>query len=143
MRLEDAGWTVRVEIGLPHILNKKFADDPGDVDVLAWKKDRNEILVIECKDLSFARNYSEVAHMLSEFQGAEIKGKPDKLKRHLQRVEMLLNNRAGLETFCRIDDAMVKSALVCSGTVPMQFAKVKALKETYVGGAEGLIAMYS
>lgn len=138
-RLEKAGWQTHLEITLPHILNKKLPKDHGDIDVLAWRNEGDEVWVIEGKDLSQARNDSEMAHMLSEYQGQMKNGEPDKLLKHLQRVEFLKENRDGVSRFCKIDQPVVKSALICSGVVPMQYAKIDALEETFVGSVEELI----
>lgn len=139
-RLNKAGWQTCLEITLPRILNKKFPPDHGDIDVLAWKKDYGEVWVIEAKDLSRARNHSEMAHMLSDYQGQTKKnGEPDKLLKHLQRVDLLKGDPDGVAKFCKIHKPAVKSALICSGIVPMQYAKIDALEGTFVGSIEDLI----
>lgn len=140
--LSDAGWIVRENIELPAILNRKFAMDYGDIDVLAWQTDRKEVLVIECKDLSFARNYSEIAIQLSDYQGViNPDGKPDKLRRHLNRVNLLQDNLDVLQLFTGVIEPLVVSCLLCSGTVPMQYAKVEALAGTKVVGVKDLLNM--
>ena len=141
-RLAGEGWQTRGNIGLPELLNRKLEKDFGDVDVLAWRQDREEIFVIECKDLSFARNYSEIAALLSDYQGKDdSKGKPDKLKMHLTRVSMLEDNVDQLQRFTGIQSLKVVSCLVCSGIVPMQYAKIEALAETHVGSIEEIMAL--
>lgn len=137
-KLSSAGWEVRENIGLPEVLNQKLNKDYGDVDVLAWRKERNEVLAIECKDLSMARNYSEVAAQLSDYQGKELKGKPDKLKKHLNRVELLSKELKKLEKYIGLSNIVIKSCLICSGKVPMQYAKIDALNNTLVGEIETL-----
>ncbi|MCI5127204.1 MAG: hypothetical protein D3907_01615 [Candidatus Electrothrix sp. AUS3] len=144
--LSEAGWQVRENIGLPELINRKdrkIEGDFGDVDVLAWKADRKDILVIECKDLSFARNYSEVAALLSEYQGVtNSKDKRDKLKRHLDRVALLQENLDMIQQFTGVTEPHLVSWLVCSGIVPMQYAKIDALvnTNTLVGGIEDVCA---
>lgn len=141
-RLSDAGWEIRENIGLPELLNRKMKQDFGDVDVLAWREDRREVLVIECKDLSFARNYSEMAALLSDYQGKnKSKGKPDKLKMHLTRVSIIKDNMDQLRRFTGIQNLNVVSCLVCSGIVPMQYAKIEALEKTHVGSIEDIMAL--
>lgn len=135
-----AGWQVRENIGLPELLNRKIERNYGDIDVLAWRPDRKEVLVIECKDLSLARNYSEIAALLSDYQGAEFNGVADKLRRHLDRVALLRDNCGQLQCFTGIQEPEVVSCLVCSGVVPMQYAKIDALASTHVGGITDILA---
>lgn len=139
--LSEAGWKVRENIGLPEVLNRKTEQDYGDVDVLAWRPDRKEVLVVECKDISLARNYSEVAALLSDYQGADSEGKPDKLRRHLNRVTLLQDNRDLLQRFTEVQEPRVISCLVCSGVVPMQYAKIDALENTHVGGISDILEL--
>ena len=139
--LSEAGWEVRENIGLPELLNCKLERDFGDVDVLAWRSDRKDVLVIECKDLSLARNYSEIAALLSDYQGAEVEGEADKLRKHLNRVALLQSNLDLLQRFTGVQDALVVSCLVCSGVVPMQYAKIDGFADTHVGGISDVLEL--
>jgi len=138
-RLCEAGWQIRQNIGIPEILNHKTDRDFGDIDVLAWRPDRNEILGVECKDLSLARNYSEIAALLSDYQGSEISGKPDSLKKHLIRISILKENTDKLRRMTGVQEPMVVSCLVFSGIVPMQYAKIEALAETHIGSTKDIL----
>jgi len=144
--LSEAGWQVCENIGLPELLNRKdrkIEGDFGDVDVLAWQADRKDILVVECKDLSFAGNYSEIAALLSDYQGTtNSKGKRDKLKRHLDRFALLQEHLDLIQKFTGVTEPHLVSWLVCSGIVPMQYAKIDALvnTNTSVGGIEDVCA---
>jgi len=139
--LSEAGWQVRENIGLPELLNRKIERNFGDVDVLAWRADRKEVLIIECKDLSLARNYSEIAALLSDYQGVEVDGDADKLKKHLNRVALLQDNCGQLRRFTGIQEPLVVSCLVCSGVVPMQYAKIDSLANTHVCGISDILEL--
>ena len=134
-----AGWNVKQNVGLPELLGRKTGRDMGDVDVLAWKSDRRHVLVIECKDLAVARNYSEIAALLSDYQGQIVDGKGDRLRRHLDRVVLLRQSQEELQRFTGVSEPEVVSCLVCSGVVPMQYAKIEALANTRVGNVEEII----
>lgn len=139
--LSDAGWQIRENIGLPELINRKIMRDFGDVDVLAWRPNHIKVLVIECKDLSLARNYSEIAALLSDYQGNESKGKADKLRKHLNRVALLHDNYSQLQRFTGVQGLQIVSCLVCSGVVPMQYAKIDALTNTIVGGITDILKL--
>jgi hypothetical protein len=139
LEFEKAGWAVREGVSIPEVLKRVLEKNFGDVDVLAWNPESNQICIGECKDLSQARNYSEIAALLSDYQGKMKSGKPDKLLRHLERVRILKENIPALTAFTRIHAPTVVSALFASGVVPMQYAKIDALKDTYVGSAEEFI----
>lgn len=139
--LSDTGWQVRENIALPEILNQSTERDFGDIDVLAWRAERNQVLVIECKDLSPARNYSEIAALLSEYQGVKVGGKADKLKKHLDRISLLQGNQEKLQRFLKIKRPEIVSCLVCSGVVPMQYANIEALANTRVGSVEEILTL--
>ena len=140
-KLSEANWTVRQNLGLPELLNRRLERDWGDIDVLAWREDRETVLAIECKDLAPARNYSEIAALLSEYQGIERNGRADKLRRHLDRVSLLRENRNRVQRFTGVSDPQVVSCLVCRGPVPMQYASIDALSGTKVGTIEEILAL--
>ena len=139
-KLSDAGWQVQRNVELPRILNRKMEHDFGDIDVLAWKLDHKQVLVIECKDPSPARNYSEIAAQLSDYQGVEVNGKADKLQKHLNRLSILQANQEPLQRFTNTQNSQIVSCLVCSSAVPMQYAKIDALTGTHVGTLEEVLA---
>lgn len=137
---DEAGWAIREGVGLPEILRRNLDRDLGDIDILAWKSGSNLVCVGECKDLSIARNYSEIAALLSDYQGKLKNGKPDKLLRHLERVRLLQENLPELARFTGIEAPVIASALFVSGVVPMQYAKIDALRDTYVGGVDKFLS---
>ena len=142
--LSDDGWNVDVEVTLPKILNRKMDRDYGDVDVLAFRNNSSDVFVIECKDISFAANETMIAHQLSEYQGVIAKdGKPDKLKKHLDRVAKLNEHVEAVGSYLGISKPNIKSALVSSGLVPLQYAKIEPLKDSYVGPVDGFLEAFS
>ena len=138
-RFAETGWRVRENVRLQEVLGRAIAGDAGDVDVLAWKEDGRRVLVVECKDLAPARTYSEVAALLSGYQGRTVRGKSDKLKKHLDRVEAIRRELGRVGQFTGIERPEVVSCLVCSGVVPMQYARIEALAETLVGTIEEVL----
>lgn len=138
--LRRMGWTVRQGIGLPELLNQKLDRDYGDIDLFAWKPDFHSVLVAECKDLSVARNYSEIAQMLSDFQGEKRDGKPDLLLKHLERVQVVKEHLDRVSKFSGVENPQIVSALVFSDAVPMEFAKIDALEGSLVGSVEDIVS---
>jgi len=124
-RLKSLGWQTRLGIRLTEILNDKLDRDYGDIDVLAWKDGR--VLAIECKDLELAMTSGEIARQLHEFRG-EIRigdAKPDRLKKHLVRVDLLKQRSPDLKNFVRSSSPVeIETHLVFRGIVPMHFSGV-------------------
>ncbi|MDF4024636.1 hypothetical protein P3W24_06655 [Luteibacter sp. PPL201] len=138
--LHAAGWTVRDNIGMAELLQKKLERDHGDVDVLAWREGSREVLIVECKDLAFARNYSEVASQLSAYQGNVVDGEPDKLARHLERVDLVSHDLPAITRLTGVEEPVIVSWLVFRGISPVHFADIAALEGTHVGRASDLVA---
>lgn len=96
----------------------------GDVDVLAVSPDRRRVWVIEAKELKLCRTLGEAARRLSEYRGIQRPdGKPDKLLKHLRRVEHLRAHAADLGKTLRLDDVPSISGVVIVGAPqPMEQA---------------------
>lgn len=121
--LREHGWQARSDLQLTQILNSKLDKDYGDVDVLAWRDDR--ILVIECKDLELAMTAGDIARQLHEFRGAEVNGKPDRLKKHMNRFDLLRSRVDDVRRFTKSQaGAGLAMHLVFSDLVPMTFSNI-------------------
>jgi hypothetical protein len=122
--LREPGWKAHAEIKITKLLRKGFERDYGDVDVLAWNFETARVLIIECKDLQFRKTIGEIAEQLSDFRG-EIgrDGRPDYLRRHLDRVDLISKHLHELEEYVGFHELpKVESHLVFKNPVPMQFA---------------------
>ena len=92
-KLEEFGWNTDTEVALTKMLAGPQERNFGDVDVLAWDKDSRRVLIIECKDVHYRKTFGEIAEQLADFQGGlRENGKPDYLRKHLDRVELIQNN---------------------------------------------------
>lgn len=120
-RFRELGWEARSDIKLTEILNDKLDKDYGDVDVLGWRDGR--ILAVECKDLEMAMTISDIARQLHDFRG-EIgeNGKPDRLKKHLLRMDVLKRRSDDVAKFIGHNIPVeIEAGLVFSEIVPMHF----------------------
>ena len=98
-------------------------------------------VAIECKNLFFAKTSKEIAEQLLEFKGEIRNGKPDRLKKHMDRVEILLKNKTDLLRFCGFSniDVKIHNYVLFSNPVPMlydssipkgvKFAAIQEIKE--------------
>lgn len=122
-RLKELGWQAKPNVVLPAILQEKLDRDYGDIDVLAWKESR--VLVIECKDLELAMTAIEIARQLHDFRGeVGVNGKPDRLKKHLMRVELLKNRASAVAKYTGSTAGIeIESYLMFSDIVPMTFSE--------------------
>lgn len=92
--MKEAGYETRIEIPVTELINEKTPRDYGDVDVLAWKLELDDVLAIECKDLKLTKTANEIAEQLNHFNGQILlNGKRDELRKHLDRCSFL-NGRA-------------------------------------------------
>lgn len=121
-KMGGLGWETQTEVAITKIIGKRFDRNYGDVDVLAWNAAACRILVIECKDLQFRKTHGEIAEQLTDFAGIiKDDGKPDSLRKHLNRVEILRAHHAEVCSFLGIDaKSRVESHLVFRNPVPMQ-----------------------
>jgi hypothetical protein len=95
----------------------------GDVDVVAWSASSGRVLLIECKDLQYHKTLGEVAEQLSDFRGEfDSNGKPDLLKKHLDRVEVLRTYGDAIGNKLRLSvQARLEPHIVFKNPVPMAF----------------------
>jgi hypothetical protein len=108
----------------------------GDVDVIAWNPNEETILLIECKNLRFAKTVAEIGEQLREFAGRGT----DRLARHLRRCEFLESNPNELLRFVRRGkrDFKLRPLLVTSTVVPMQFTAGLPISQENIVSAAGL-----
>lgn len=126
--LTSLGWSANCEIKLTKLLRQALDRNYGDIDVLAWDPAKGRILIIECKDVQYKKTPGEIAEQLSDFRGEVMKnGKPDLLKKHLDRVA-IVQGRA--DDACRFlgmpKGSRIESHLVFKNPVPMQFVQSRA-----------------
>jgi hypothetical protein len=123
-KMRDLGWHVDHEVKLTKLLRRALDRDYGDIDVLAWRSDSPRVMAMECKDLHYHKTIGEVAEQLSDFRG-QIRhdGKPDHLKKHLDRIDILNCYKAELaRTLGLSGDIQIEGHLVFKNFVPMRFA---------------------
>jgi hypothetical protein len=121
-RLAKLGWSARRSAKFTHVLGKALSEDPGDIDVLAWHDD-GRVMLLECKDLQFAKTPSEIAKQLSKFRGqTDEKGRPDLLAKHVKRVALATEYKDAFRSHLNLDEIAIDGALVFANTVPMSFA---------------------
>lgn len=121
-RLQELGWQAKRGETFSRILGRKLTSDPGDIDVLAWRPD-GRVMLLECKDLQFAKTSSEIAKQLYKFRGeTDAKGRPDLLLKHLNRIELARQNACAFQSHLKLDDVQIEGALIFARTVPMTFA---------------------
>lgn len=123
-KLKEMGWKTDSEVAITKLLREGFERDYGDVDVLAWNPATGRVLIIECKDLQYRKTYGEIAEQLADFRG-EVGSdrKPDHLKRHLDRVDVISNHLPAVARYVEMESVdRVESHLVFKNPVPMEFA---------------------
>ena len=121
-RLQELGWQAKQSAKFSYILDRKLSEDPGDIDVLAWHPD-GRVMLLECKNLQFAKTSSEIAKQLYKFRGkTDEKGRPDLLGKHLKRMELARKNTVAFQSYLQLPEVTIDGALVFAHTVPMNFA---------------------
>lgn len=139
-QLEIAGWTTRQSVNITEIFGRSLDRNYGEIDVLAWRADTQQILIAECKNIAFRQSPGELADQLSDFQGKlDERGKPDLLLKHLNRVDLFRTDHDVLTEFCGLaPGAEIRDALVFSVPVPMMFARQQIPETTEVLLAENI-----
>ncbi|MFV1442131.1 hypothetical protein VXL47_05520 [Phaeobacter sp. JH20_30] len=121
----EIGWEAKSNQSDGQIFNRQKSPTFGDVDVLAWNKAGKRLLIIECKDLSFDKTIGEVANRLSKYQGIiKRNGKPDDLKKHLNRCEEIEANLDKVGNYVGMEIATVERVLLLSQPTPLIFAEL-------------------
>lgn len=126
-RLRELGLKVEVDCKLSKLLNEKVSDELGNIDVFALTTDGQRAWVVEAKDLRLCRTETEVAGRLSDFRGRTTKNskgkdEPDKLLRHLRRVQYLRERAAKLAKTLKLSaPPEIKGLLVVDCPQPMNF----------------------
>ena len=92
------------------------------------------VLIIECKDLEFAKTHGEIARQMFEFRGADDKkGRPDRLKHHLQRFEVLVAQPERVGRYVGLQGPIrLELHLVFHNPVPMPLDPSEALRRVRV-----------
>jgi hypothetical protein len=116
-------------------LNEKVDPELGNIDVLAVSGDRRRVWVIEAKSLRLCRTEAEIASRFSEYRGRVIRDvrgrdRPDKMLRHIRRVEYLRARRATLCSRLKLDDPPeVRGLLVVDAPQPMNFFAIDQFED--------------
>jgi hypothetical protein len=139
-RLSELGWNTETEVKITKLLRKGFPRNYGDVDVLAWNLVTNRVLVVECKDVQHRKTDGEIAEQLTDFRGEfGPDGKPDLLRRHLDRIEVISQHVPELMRYIGFDRGpRIESHLVFKNPVPMQFAWERMAKRVSLHTFAGL-----
>ncbi|HWA34269.1 MAG TPA: hypothetical protein VG737_09080, partial [Cyclobacteriaceae bacterium] len=139
--LQRLGYKVKTEVLISSIIPAQHLDrDYGDFDIIAWKEvdSDQQLFLIECKDLFFAKTFREVAEQLQEFRGELRNGRPDQLKKHIDRIEIARKHTHLLSAFCGVTiQSKISGQLVFSRRVPILFVqRTIAITITYVDELE-------
>ncbi|RUO48943.1 hypothetical protein [Pseudidiomarina donghaiensis] len=117
------GWEVEADVKVSKILKAKTKKDFGDIDVLAWSPSEKIVYLVECKDLEFAKTQGEIAKQIYEFRGVtKSDGKPDRLRKHMDRFEILDDNIDKLKDYLKLESIEeLKVMLLFRQTVPISY----------------------
>lgn len=111
-KFTGGGWEIKKEL-LMKSLGAPI--ELGDVDVLAIRD--NKAYVVECKNLQMAKTISEIADVCNRFLGLE----KDELRKHLNRVDWIVENKDLVSKYVKSDICEVKGILVTNTNVPMKY----------------------
>jgi len=140
--LKSLGYEAYSDIKVSSIISKHNLDkDYGDIDVLAWRNGEKSVYVIECKDLYYAKTSKEIAEQLMEFKGEDRDGKPDRLKKHLLRIEVLSMHKDQLSKFCKLnsEEITIVPYVIFSNPVPVLYDTSPGKKGIKFGCLEDIV----
>ncbi|MEM8649632.1 MAG: hypothetical protein AAGF54_03800 [Pseudomonadota bacterium] len=121
----NIGWKAVSNLSDGQLLNRRKKPSFGDVDVFAWDAETQRVLVIECKDLSFDKNMSEISKRLVKYRGEKrSNGKRDDLLKHIDRCVDIEDNIAELRNTTGFDVKEIERVIVFSQPTPMQFSDI-------------------
>lgn len=91
--------------------------------MLAWNPSEKIVYLVECKDLEFAKTQGEIAKQIYEFRGVtKPDGKPDRLKKHMDRFLVLDENIDKLRDYLKLESINeLKVMLLFRQTVPVSY----------------------
>lgn len=122
-KFSSLGWKVEADVKVSKILKERTKKDFGDVDVLAWNPTEKVVYLVECKDLEFSKTQGEIAKQIYEFRGViKSNGKPDRLRKHIDRFEILNENIDKLRDYLEIESINeLKVMLLFRQMVPISY----------------------
>lgn len=138
--IEGKNWKCHFEIKITEILGRSLDKDYGDIDVLAWNEEEKKILLIECKDLHYHKTYGEIAEQIGDFLGEVNRdGKRDHLLKHIDRVEVLKNNKSDLLNFLKMNsECSIEGWIIFKNPVPMLYSWSELNSDIKIGTFDDL-----
>lgn len=131
-RLQDLGLEIHAGLEMSALGIDTNKRDFGDIDVLAFDAKSRLSYVIECKNFQMRKTPGELGERLSNFRGlTNKKGKPDLLRKHLNRVDLIRENQSKLAKFLGVDKINeVRSVILFPTPSPLLYSdEVKKLAD--------------
>lgn len=98
--------------------------------------------VATSKDLELAMTVGEIARQVHEFRGENLNGKPDRLKKRMNRIDLLSSRIVNVRRFTKSPaSAQIEMCLVFSDLVPMNFTNLARERDVRIVLADALDAI--
>lgn len=135
-RCEEVGWHTRQGVSMRSL---GAPDRLGDVDVMAWRADRDVLWLVECKRLQPTRTVTEIVERLRQFRGES----GDALGRHLARTAWVRRHWDAVRQALRLPETVrvAEPLLVTSARMPMRYAAGLAIPSDQIVFAEDLASV--
>ena len=102
--------------------NLKADKNYGDIDVLAFDRERKIVFSIECKDTEKARNVREMKTELDKYLGRPETGKVGYLEKHCKRHDWLIEHIEDVKSLIKeADDIEIVSFVLTSEVIPLTY----------------------